>query len=76
MKPLQLPIAMTAFVLLAVTVPVQAGPRTSANYNVATDTANAGGRRTTSTSYTNDGSAGEVAGISTVTSPAETAKHG
>ena len=35
-----------------------AGPRTSAICNIATDTADAGGRRTTSASYTNDGSAG------------------
>ena len=35
-----------------------AGPRTSANYNVATDSADAGGKRATSASYTNDGGAG------------------
>ena len=53
-----------------------AGPRTSASYNIITDTADAGGRRATSASYTNDGSAGLVAGVSTVASPAETAKNG
>ena len=54
----------------------QAGPRTSANYTIASDTADAGGRRATSASYTNDGSAGLIAGVSTVASPSETAKHG
>lgn len=57
-------------------VAVQAGPRTSANYSIATETTDGGGNRATSASYTNDGSAGSVAGISTVTSPAETAKAG
>ena len=53
-----------------------AGPRISANYNIATDTADTGGKRATSASYTNDGSAGAIAGFSTVASPAETMKHG
>ena len=53
-----------------------AGPRTSANYTIATDAADAGGKRATSVSYTNDGSAGLLAGISTVAAPAETAKSG
>lgn len=58
------------------TIPTHAGPRTSASYSLATDTADAGGTRATSASYTNDGSAGGVVGVSTVASPAETAKHG
>ena len=53
-----------------------AGPRTSASYNIPTDTTDAGGQRATSTSYSNDGSVGGVAGISTVSSPAQTAKAG
>ena len=53
-----------------------AGPRTSANYSIATDTTDTGGKRATSAAYTNDGSAGGVAGLSTVAAPAETAKHG
>jgi len=53
-----------------------AGPRTSAAYSILTDTADAGGKRATSASYTNDGSLGGVAGLSTVAAPAETAKHG
>ncbi len=58
------------------TVAAHAGPRTSTNYAVATDTADAGGKRTTSASYTNDGSVGGVAGLSTVAAPAETLKAG
>ena len=53
-----------------------AGPRASTNYSIATDTIDAGGRLTTSASYTNNGSAGGIAGISSVPAPAETAKHG
>lgn len=52
------------------------GLRTSANYSVPTDSTDAGGMRVTSTAYTNDGSAGSVAGISTVASPSETDKSG
>ena len=62
--------------LLALTPPLHAGPRTSADYSILTDTADTGGRRATSTDYTNDGSAGLIAGISTVASPAEVAKSG
>ena len=56
--------------------PLHAGPRTSANYNVPTDTTDGGGKRATSASYTNDGSAGGVTGLSTVAAPAETVKSG
>ena len=52
-----------------------AGPRTSANYSVATDSVDAGGSRTTSIAYTNNGSLGGITGISTA-APAETARHG
>ncbi len=65
--------------LICLIIPISvshAGPRTSTNYNITTDTTDSGGRRTTSTSYTNDASAGGVAGISTVAAPAETVKHG
>ena len=55
---------------------LHAGPRTSPSYAILTDNADTGGRRATSASYTNDGSAGGVAGLSTVAAPAETAKHG
>jgi hypothetical protein len=61
---------------IACAVSVQAGPRSSANYTIATDTADGGGKRAASASYTNDASAGSIAGISTVASPVETAKSG
>jgi hypothetical protein len=57
-------------------MPLHAGPRSSASYSITTDTTDAGGRRATSADYTNDGSAGMVAGISTVASPTGTAKSG
>ena len=69
----------TLLLLLALATPLHAGPRTSANYSILTDTADAGGKRATSASYTNDGSVGGVGGVvglSTVTSPAEVAKNG
>ena len=50
-----------------------AGPRTSADYNVATDSADAGGKRATSASYTNDGSVGGITGLSTVRGEGQTA---
>ena len=66
-----------AALLLAMSVATAiAGPRTSTNYSVPTDTADAGGNRTTSAAYTHDGSAGGIVGISTVAAPAETAKSG
>jgi len=61
---------------LLIVASAHAGPRTSANYSIAADTADAGGKRATSASYTNDGSVGLVAGIVTVAAPAETAKGG
>jgi hypothetical protein len=64
------------FALLLVTSVLHAGPRTSANYAITTDSNDAGGRRATSVNYSNDGSAGGVTGIANVGSPAETAKSG
>ena len=61
---------------LTLSLAAMAASRTSANYSIATDTTDAGGKRATSASYTNDASAGAVAGLSTVAAPAETAKHG
>ena len=52
------------------------GSRTSANYSVPADVSDTGGLRTASANYTNDGSAGSIVGLSTVPSPAETAKDG
>ena len=55
---------------------LHAGPRTSPNYSITTDTLDAGGRRTASVSYTNDGSLGGIVGISTKVAPDEIVKHG
>lgn len=68
----------TAILLLLAAWPAHliAGPRSSANYQVLTDTADAGGARAASGSYTSDGSAGLIAGISTAAAPPQTAKHG
>lgn len=65
---------LTLFLVLASAS--HAGPRNSTNYSVPTETADAGGSRTTSTAYTNDGSFGCITGISTVAAPAQTAKNG
>ena len=62
--------------IIACTVSVQGAPRSSANYTISPESTDSGGQRAVSTNYTNDGSAGGVAGISTVAAPAETAKHG
>ncbi|MBI3853713.1 MAG: hypothetical protein HY298_26000 [Verrucomicrobia bacterium] len=69
---------LTAMLSLAVVMamPVSAGTRTSASYSIAAETADGGGRKTTSASYSNDGSIGGIAGIGTVVSPVEIAKHG
>ena len=61
---------------LVLAAAAHAGPRTSTNYSVPTETADAGGSRTTSAAYTNDGSFGCITGISTIAAPAQTAKHG
>ena len=65
-----------SFILLFLATAAQAGPRTSTDYAVPADTADAGGQRTTSSAYTNDGSLGGITGLSTVASPAQTAKAG
>ena len=69
--------ALMRLALVSVIAPTaHAGPRSSASYTIATDTADRGGRRATSAAYTNDGSARGIVGLSTVAAPAETAKHG
>ena len=60
----------------ALNVYAQAGSRSSANYTIAADTTDTGGRRATSASYTGGGSVGLIGGISSVASPANTAKAG
>ena len=50
------------------------GQRSSANYSVAADTVDSGGKKSSSVNYSNDGSLGGVGGISTAPGP-ETVKH-
>jgi hypothetical protein len=62
--------------LLALTVAAaHAGPRTSANYSIITDTNDSGGQLATSAAYTNNGSAG-AGGLSTGATPVEFARSG
>jgi hypothetical protein len=53
-----------------------AGPRISANYNIATDTSDLGATRSTSAAYLIVASVGDVAGVATVAAPAQIIKHG
>jgi hypothetical protein len=62
--------------LTLLTATAHAGPRSSTNYSIPTDSTDAGGQRAASASYTNDGSVGGITGISSVATPAQTAKHG
>lgn len=62
--------------ILALTASLHAGPRTSANYSITTDSMSSGGSHATSANYSSDGSLGGVAGISTAASPAESLKAG
>jgi hypothetical protein len=57
-------------------LPVHSSTRTSASYAITADVNDMGGARTASASYTNDGSIGLVAGVSTAASPAESVKNG
>ena len=66
----------TTLLLTLLAAAAHAGPRSSADYSISTDSTDAGGKRATSASYTNDGSAGGITGISSVAAPAETAKAG
>lgn len=50
--------------------------RGSASYSITTDTANAAGGRAMSVNYSDDGSMGEVVGLSTNASPLLAMKHG
>ena len=68
-------VSITPLLLLTTTL-ATAEVRTSANYSITAETSDAGGQRTTSANYTHVGSAGLVAGTSTVAVPAATAKAG
>lgn len=61
---------------LAMASLAHAGPRTSASYTIATDTADGGGTRTASASYTHDGSAGDLVAVATVAAPIGIVKSG
>ena len=62
--------------LLAPLFSLQADPRTSANYSIATDSVDSVGLRTASANYSHDASGGTLAGKSTAAAPATTAKAG
>ena len=64
----------TFLFLALLSAAAHAGPRTSADYAVATDTADIAGQRTTSANYTNNASAGGITGLGTSADAA--AKHG
>jgi hypothetical protein len=63
-------------VFMAALLTASAGSRNSANYSIPADVTDSGGRRTTTAAYSNDGSVGGIAGLSTVVAPARTAKQG
>ena len=65
-----------AICLLSIAATAHAGSRSSAAYSILTDSADAGGKRATSASYTNDGSVGAVAGLSTAALASEFMKSG
>jgi hypothetical protein len=67
---------LVASALVAVAAALHAGPRTSASYNIITDSVDDGGKRAASPAYTSDGSIGGISGVSTVAAPAEIAKSG
>ena len=72
---MKLAIRLAAAFLLTVTA-LHAGPRSSTDYAIPTDTTDAAGKRATSANYTHDGSAGGLVGVSTVGAPVETVKSG
>ena len=74
-------IVLFAIALVSGVTALHAGPRTGVgfDYSIATDVICIGGGQSAdglNGLYTNNGSVGGIAGISTVTSPEETAKHG
>ncbi len=60
--------------LLSFSAAAWAGPLASANYDIPVSVADSGGRRSTSSTYRNDGSLGAASGISAVATTV--AKHG
>jgi len=70
------PCIVSVSISIGIACALHAGPRSSANYSIATDVADAGGSHAASANYTHDGSANGVAGISTAAAPVALAKHG
>ena len=66
------PLILFSFLLPAALL---AGPSASPSYYIVAETIDAGGKRSASAHYTNDGSIGDVAGLSSVEAPAESMKH-
>ena len=81
MRPAQPPVRRLAIqfavaAIFVLPVALRAGSMTSVAYSVAADSVDAGGRKTTSALYNNQGCLGGIGGISTVGAPAEVARHG
>jgi hypothetical protein len=70
--------ATSAFLpcLIASSPLVVAAPRSSAHYSITAEATDTGGRRATSASYSHEGSAGLITGVSSIAAPAQSAKHG
>ncbi len=69
-------LAVITFLLLDSSFSLQAGARSSASYSIPADAADAGGKRTSSASYTNTGSAGLPSGSATGPAGAITLESG
>lgn len=69
-------VLLSSALALAAAMNLHAGTRRSVSFIILTDTADEGGRHTSSATYTNDGSIGGIAGVSIVTAPAEKVKSG
>ena len=69
-------IGLFVSMFFVVTLPLQAGLRTSASYSFPADTTDLGGMKTASNSYSIETSICDLAGIATAAAPAETAKTG
>lgn len=61
---------------MACAIPAHGATRISANYSLAAEVADSGGQRTASANYTNDGSAGAIAGVASAAAPEATARAG
>ncbi len=68
------PSLFTIFLLLGQSL--NAGSTASANYDIPAATIDSGGGKSSSVTYTNDGSAGGLVGFSTFAAPVLVAKHG